>query len=115
MFPCDQPGAEGFRFTVYVNDVSELLRDHNYVTAYREAVTLGAMAWGWDLSRAAVVRDEIRVDEQYVYLLAHSLYLFRQTDMLQSLQAFLAQRETSGRLLRHPQLKELMVLNLSTS
>lgn len=104
MFPIDDGSHPQFNVRCEA-DVAKLRADQEWLSGYREAVTLCARAWGWDAERAT--RVEPREDgmgwTQWDVRLAkmiRSLWLFEEAALLRSMQAFaraLQRKEKGGR------------------
>ena len=103
MFPIDDGSKDEFNICSE-EDVTTLRGDAEWLKGYHEALRLAAAAWGWDLTKARRIEPpetgmawtfwDVRLAK-----MCRSLYLFEETERLDSLQTFardLQKKEKKG-------------------
>jgi hypothetical protein len=101
MFPIED-GSQS-QYNVLSEDVKDLLNDETWHAGYREAVTLVAKAWGWDVEKQAPVDPkhesmgwtgwDVRLAK-----IIRSLWIFGQDDFKESMQKFAWKVKPHGNL-----------------
>ena len=93
MFPIDRPSAYGLTWTVYDGDIFDLKQDADFMRRYRRGIELVALAWGWDVAAASVVRNPQPGQSWHdwpvrLFKMALSARLFREDAMFASLKKY---------------------------
>jgi hypothetical protein len=97
MFPIDRSSSgQGLKFTIYAQDIQALKSDLAFLRDYRLGAILLIQSWGWDVKNKrsyAHPSPEQKWRNWDVRLgkLAHSLILFEQWDLYDSLKAYVKQ------------------------
>merc|ERR1711879_400699 len=93
----------GDEFNVYEEDVEELLGNAGWMRDYREGVNHVLSAWGWDVQTRKPISPQepgmgwtdwdVRLSK-----IIRSLWLFKQADLMESVQAFARHVKPKGGL-----------------
>jgi len=93
MFPIDDGSKEEYNLRSE-DDVASLRFDQVWLDGYREAVRLAAAAWGWNVAESRRI-DPLVPSMKYtarkdvrLFKICRSLYIFEETELLASMQAF---------------------------
>lgn len=93
MFPIDRSSrGQGNLYKLSLRDIENLKKDAEFMANYREGVCLVAKSWGWDLINGIDVTNESQKWTRYgvrLHKMITSLQLFKQTDLLETLQMFM--------------------------
>lgn len=97
MFPIDRPSlGQGSSYEVTKYDVEVLKGDSEFMNNYREGVIIIAKSWGWDLAHHRDISSEKQRWTGYQVRLGkmlHSLKLFGQKDLHDSLRRFVEENK----------------------
>ncbi|CRX37616.1 hypothetical protein [Estrella lausannensis] len=96
MFPTDRSSAgQGDKYQLGKEDIAKLKADPEFMESYRNGVRLVLLSWGWDSSYDTSVQNSKQRWTNYQVRLgkmAHSLFLFEEKALLQSIQKFCDER-----------------------
>lgn len=102
MFPIDRSSqGQGFGYTVYEDDIQELQTDLNWLKDYRLGAILLMQSWGWDVKNKKIY-PKLAPGQAWrnwgvrLGKLAHSLILFEQWDLYDSLKDYVKYLVKSG-------------------
>jgi hypothetical protein len=102
MFPIDRSSSgQGWQFTVYHEDIQALKADQAFLKDYRLGAILLIQSWGWDVKNKCSYAhpgqgQKWRNWDVRLGKLAHSLILFEQWDLYDSLEAYVKQLTQSN-------------------
>lgn len=92
MFPIDRSSAgQGDFYHVSPEDVKQLQNDVTFMNNYRDGVKLVLLSWGWDGEENRDISNKLQYWRNYQVRLgkmAHSLTLFKEQKLLNSLKTF---------------------------
>jgi hypothetical protein len=97
MFPIDRSSSgQGLKFTVYQQDIQALKADQEFLKDYRLGAILLIQSWGWDVKNKynyahPAPGQKWRNWDVRLGKLAHSLILFEQWELYDSLKAYVKQ------------------------
>ena len=94
IFPIDRSSqGQGFKYTVYKNDIQQLKTDFDWLKDYRLCAILLMQSWGWDVKNKRIYSSlaegqawrhwDVRLGK-----MAHSLILFEQWDLYENLKTY---------------------------
>jgi hypothetical protein len=102
MFPIDRSSqGYGLQYTVYQNDIQQLKADLDWLKDYRLSAILLMQSWGWDVKNKKKY-DTVAPGQQWrnwdvrLGKLIHSLILFEQWDLYDSLKQYVTYLTQSG-------------------
>lgn len=101
MFPIDRSSGQGFKYTVYKDDIQQLKMDLDWLKDYRLGAILLMQSWGWDVKNK---KNYVNPASGQVWhnwdvrlgKLANSLILFEQWDLYDSLKSYVDHLIQSG-------------------
>lgn len=97
MFPTDRKSSgQGTRYTVGPTEIDLLKNDPEFLSNYRQGVDLVAESWGWNVRAQKDASTAKKHWTNYTIRLAkmlHSLSLFGQDDLRQSMSKFIKQNK----------------------
>jgi len=102
MFPIDKSSqGYGFQYTVYQDDIQQLKEDRDWLKDYRLGAILLMQSWGWDVKNkkkyeVTMPGQQWRNWDVRLGKLIHSLILFQQWDLYDSLKQYVTYLNQSG-------------------
>ena len=107
MFPIDRPSAgQGMKYTVYQQDIQALKHDSAFLKNYRLGAILLMQSWGWDIKHQKPYKNPNpgqtwRNHDVRLGKLGHSLILFEQWDLYDSLKHYVVHLKQTGHQLEN--------------
>lgn len=101
MVPINRESSHGFKYAVYQEDIKVLKSDTEWLCDYRLGTILLMRSWGWDVHSKCAYKSPAsgqhwRKWDVRLGKLAHSLILFGQWDLLDSLAKFVYYLQDKG-------------------